>query len=186
MKKYTIAVILAVIALAIAFFAFFPHAPSSNAPEAPGVTASLLYNSAAHGFSFSFPDNYAVSEQTSTAADSIMLINKMNLPLAQNSELPPVITIDVFQKATSTPLAKWLADNNQFSNFTLPGTVARATTIAHGLPAIGYIWQGLYQGLSIALENGTSVIILTGTYNSPSDQIVKDFEGVAASFTMQG
>ena len=50
---------------------------------------------------------------------------------------------------------------------------------------MGYLWEGLYTGLSIAFQHKGNVIIFTGTYNSPSDQIVEDFEGIVASIMLK-
>ena len=141
----------------------------------------VTYQSAAYGFSFLYPSDYQFSEQTSTSEDMITLTRKEDLPLPQASEAPPTITVGIYSNPSSTDLGTWLTNNGSASNYTLPNTAASATTVASTTPAIAYLWEGLYQGASIAFEHGTNVIIFTGTYNGPDDQILKDFETAVAS-----
>ncbi len=142
------------------------------------------YQSEAFGFSFSYPNRYILTEQEVGNGErthySVVLTRPEDLPLAENSEGPATITVDVYQNNLDRlPLLEWLTGTS-FSNFKLSdGTYAPVTV--SGTDAVRYHWSGLYEANTVAFLRGDFIISFSGMYLAPEDQIVSDFESAVSS-----
>ena len=139
-------------------------------------TGFLTYQKLQYGISFAYPSYYALSEVTDARTDTFsatLISASATIPI--NSEGPPSISMEAFPNLAHVPLEQWLVAHAAQSNYLLPGVSSTSITVA-GLPAISYIWSGLYNGRSVAFSSGDNIFIFTGTYDSPEDQIKKDFD----------
>lgn len=145
------------------------------------------YQSEVYGFSFSYPNAYTLSEQEVGTGErnhySVVLTRTRDLPPPENGEGPPTITVDVYQNNIDRlSLLDWLTGTN-FSNFKLSNGTYASTSVS-GVEAVRYRWSGLYEGHTVAFNHRDSIIAVSGTYLTPSDAIVKDFESVLFSIRL--
>jgi hypothetical protein len=180
----------AIIAIALIIAAVYAlHLPqtqpqtSINTPTVEARPLKTFYNPT-YGIALNYPDNYAVQEHDATGAQkhhSIIIGDKTALsnPPA-NSEGPPAMTIDIYDNPTHQTPEKWIK-NNSFSNYKLSQNTTLATTTVATIPAFAYPWDGLYRSTSIVFPQKDKIYMLSVGYNSPDDQIRKDFAEVVAS-----
>jgi hypothetical protein len=151
-------------------------------------SVSATYSNQVHGFSFEYPKNYTLKEnQVLDNPDrlSLSLIDSEALAqISENGEGPTAITVDVFPNREDTELKTWL-EANSASNIRLSPPGVYATTTISGREAAVYTWDGLYQGLTIAIANRAEVMLLSVTYLTPEDKIKNDFAKVTASLKFQ-
>jgi hypothetical protein len=164
-------IIILIIAVVLGGFWFAKNKISSS-PE-----PVQKYSSSQYGISFSYPENYVLSEQDISnpelqAHHSIILMRKEDLPPPVDGEYPPSITIDIYPNTSGTAEA-WARTSPQ-SNFNSGEKVISNLTIA-GEPAISYRWSGLYEGTTIATVKSNTLYVLTVTYLEMGAPIVQDF-----------
>ena len=153
-----------------------------------GISEDLrTYQSEVYGFSFSYPDAYTLSEQEVGTGErshySVVLTQTRDLPPPENGEGPPTISVDVYQNNIDwLSLIDWLTRTN-FSNFKLSNGTYASTSVS-GVEAVRYRWSGLYEGYTVAFSHRDSIVAVSGTYLTPSDAIVEDFESVLSSIRL--
>lgn len=152
-----------------------------TAPQQGGQGPAVLqkYVSAEYGISFSYPDTYVLTERDAPGSalrkhHSIVLIRKEDLPLPENGEGPPAISIDIYQNNLDRQETEEWIKNTSASNFKL-GTGDLASTTVSGLPALSYRWSGLYEGTTVALARPDWVYAFSVTYLEMGTPIVQDF-----------
>jgi len=190
MKRAAWIGLIIIIVAGAAFFIF-------RRPSIPNISTSsmdkLIYSNSKYGFSFSYPPDYTITERTDSPEHSIILSRKDDPPAPVASEGYPTITVQIIPNPTSTALLEWLAENPNYSNYSLPsvspyalpGTVAATTTVGGTTtPALLYYWSGEVEGENIAFALYGNIIIFSGTYNNQSDPIKKDFDLLIKSITI--
>lgn len=157
-------------------------------PAPDNNDATEQYVNETYGISFEYPNTYQLREievgNAERAHYSITLADAealRNLPEA--GEGPPSITVDIFQNdIDGLSVDMWLKNSNN-SNFKLsPDDVIEPATLG-GEPALSYTWDGLYRGKSTVATHRDSIIMVSGQFMTPEDQIVKDYEQVISSLT---
>ncbi len=191
----TILIIIAVVVLgAFGWYYFGAKAPANEvtlpvengATTTPSTPATQTYNNTTHNFSLEYPLSYVAKEASSTQV--VTFITEADNAAMQGStsststprEGPTAITIEAFPNPKKLSAGAW-ATSTKLSNFNLGPKELNSIELA-GRDAVVYQWEGLYQGISVAVNDGTTVYVLSVTFSSPTDQIVKDFEGVYQSF----
>lgn len=162
-----------------------PDGDIGNGGEESGMKA---YTNSRLNISFEYPETYELTERTVVPPQgrhSITLIEKGTEPPAGiATEGPPAITLDFFDKKTAVQsLGEWAKEQN-VSNFNL-GAGAFASTTVDGVGAIRYAWDGLYRGETVLFEHDRRIIAASVTYNSPTDNILKDFEDIVRSIELK-
>ena len=145
------------------------------------------YKNAEYGIAFSYPAGYVLSEQEVGNGErwhyNITLIHQSELPLRQNSEGPPTLSIDLYQNdIDNLSLTEWLTGNS-LSNFKF-GDETYTSTGVGGTDAVAYSWSGLYEGRTVAFLHRKAVVAVTGTYLTTEDKIYKDFSVLIKSFEL--
>ena len=178
---------LLVLALAIGALVYVLRTPNNGITSPPESQARPLktYYDPTYGIAFNFPDNYEIKEHDATGEGtkhhSIVVGDKSALAsTAEGGEGPPVITIDIFDNPTHQTPEKWIKGTS-FSNYKLSNNATFASTTVAGVPALAYPWDGLYSSNSIVFQEKNKIYMLSVGYNSPDDQIRKDFAVVVAS-----
>lgn len=182
----TAVVVIIVVALGAVYFLRAPKSPSTTATSTETTQRVLktFYNQK-YGIAFNYPDNYEVKEHDTagegTPRHTIVLADKAAVAsVPEASEGPASISIDIFPNAKNDSPEKWVKGNS-FSNYKLsPDNKLSATAIA-GEEAVAYGWDGLYRSNSIVFNHKKQIFMLSVGYNSPEDQIVKDFASVVTS-----
>lgn len=146
------------------------------------------YSSSEYGLSFSHPPNYAVLENTLTGErlqHSIVLVEDM----PENREFffdpdpnkvtegPPTITVTVFQNNLDKYTLQDFVEGTNFSNFKLSDG-NKTEIIIGSRPAWRYRATGLYENDNVVVVRSEYVYMFTVFFNSPDDQIHKDFESI--------
>lgn len=149
--------------------------------------ALLVYTSDAYGISFKYPGNYIVYEPeydsgerlrhtivlTEDTPEHRALLNGEVL----NTEGPPTITINIYQNILDAYTTESFIRNTSFSNFKLSDGVLATTTIG-GVEAFRYHATGLYENENVVIARPAYVYMFTAFYDSPTDKILADFEGI--------
>lgn len=184
MIKYI--VLIFVLALGVALWVLFPK----EQPETPNVplVQDNMYTSEKFGISFSYPNAYVLTEREVGNGErghyAIVLTRVNDMPVPENGEGPPTITLDIFQNnLDKLTLDAWLTGTN-FSNFKL-GNGQKASTTVDGTTGVRYDWSGLYEANSVVFLHRDNVVMVSGTYLNPADAIVSDFEDVLASIKLR-
>jgi hypothetical protein len=175
---YALIIVLVLGAAAVFFLTRTPAASVAN--QTADTRALKTYYDERYKMAFNFPESYDISDrEVSATHHAMVLIDKVaSSTMPKNSDGAPTITIDIFSKTTSLQADKWVK-NSKESNY-LAGSALATTTVAE-IPAVAYGWDGLYQGTSIVFPHSGKIYMMSVTYNSPNDQIYKDFAGVVAS-----
>lgn len=184
--KPAIIVVLALIIIGAIFY-FFVARPGST-PGIPNTAVDTrplkTYYDPRYGIAFNFPDTYTVQEHDSITVPkhhTIVIGDKAALANPpQNSESPPTMAIDIYDNPTKETPQKWIT-TNAASNYKQSENAALATTTVAGIPAYAYAWDGLYRSASIVFPDNGKIYMLSVGYNSPDDQLYKDFAGIVAA-----
>lgn len=187
-KPLAIAIALILITAAGAYWYF-------NSQKTPSMTMGtenmVDFANETYGISFFYPTSYFMTEkETGTTAKtqhSIVLVKDtpdnraiMNGTATVASEGPTAITIDIYQNTGKLAVRDWITHD---TNWTVATKSATDATVA-GLPAVTYSWSGLYEGKSYVVVKGDKVYVLSVTWLTPEDQIIKDFDMVLSSMKL--
>lgn len=147
--------------------------------------AMRTYSSAEYGISFSYPSRYLLAEHDSLGSalrkhHAITLLRREDLPLPENGEGPPAITIDIYQNNLDKQTTEQWIRNSSASNFKLGSGLLTRTTVS-GLPALSYNWSGLYEGTTVAVAEPNWIYAISGTYMDANSPIVRDFKALTES-----
>jgi predicted PurR-regulated permease PerM len=152
---------------------------------------NLTYSNDTYGVSFSYPDNYVVTERdmpgsAQRAHHSIVLMDKTaaeNIP--EGGEGPPTINVDIIQNNLDKQTPEQWIKNASISNYKLSpdGTIIEGEVA--GVPSYTYTWDGLYRGESTVLEHKGNILMFSVTTLTPTDQIRYDFDGLLSSVTLK-
>jgi len=152
--------------------------------QATDTRKLLTYYDPRYGVAFNFPETYTVQDHDSTAGakhHTIVVGDKASLAsTTKNSEGSPVITMDIYDNPSKQSPVTWIKNNN-FSNYRLGKDSTLSTTTVAGISAYAYPWDGLYPSTSIVFPENGKMYMLSVNYNSPNDQIYKDFARFVAS-----
>ncbi len=165
-------------------------------PAAPldvpsGETGTLqTYTNNAYGLSFTYPATYTLDERDASGSElrthhAITLIPTDSLPLPENGEGPPTITVDIYQNNLDSQTTEGWIRNTNASNFKLGDGTLASTTVS-GLPALSYRWSGLYEGTTIALAQPVWVYVFSVTYLEMGADIIQDFVAIRESVRISG
>jgi len=137
----------------------------------------LLYENASQGFSLRYPEGYVQVEpkEAGELKVSFSLTEEWEAFLAapEAQEGPPAVTVEIFQNPENLPTVEWAAGEKR-SNLTA-GTGDYVQVEVQGKAGIAYGWPGLHDGLSVALADRGLVYVISVTYLTLEDRIVRDF-----------
>jgi hypothetical protein len=143
---------------------------------------SSYYSSEGAAIQFTFPTQYELSEYTELGANDeahriITLLADAAVP--ENGEGPTAITIQIFSNSERASLVDWVMEN-ALSNYAL-GNGEMSTRKIGDIDGMQYMWNGLYQGKSIAILFDEKVYVFSVTFDGFDDPILGDFERVVQS-----
>lgn len=181
-------IVAGIVALAIAALFFFwepAGAPQDPPPGSGADEEESSYTSETYGLSFSYPAEYQLTEFDAPGSEmrahhAITLMHEDDLPIPQNGEGPPAITIDIYQNNLDNQTAEEWIRNSSVSNFKLGDGTLSSTTVG-GNPALSYRWSGLYEGTTIVVAQPDWIYAFSVTYFEPGAEIVQDFVRVRDS-----
>ena len=176
---------LALIIIGVAFYFLHPQSSLNGNPSVVQDTRTLkTYYDPRYGIAFNFPDSYTVQEHDSSEGvklHSINIIDKTALAnTPKDGEGPPSISINIFDNPSKLATEKWITTTGA-SNYNISQNAKLATSTVAGIPALAYGWDGLYHGTSLVFPDNGKMYMMSVLYNSPADQIFKDFAGIVAS-----
>lgn len=147
----------------------------------------ISHTSSRYGLSFQYPQNYFVAlEQTFDGereqhaivlAEDTAAVRELFSGQGPATEGPPTITITIFQNNLDRYTLQSFVEGTNFSNFKLSDG-KRTEVIVGGETAWHYRATGLYENENVVIVRPDYVYMLTVFYNSPEDQILKDFDAV--------
>lgn len=188
--KYVMWLVILVAILGGLLWLVAPDTPQPTNNGTPTTTPSTLqtYSNDTYGISFSYPDEYELSEREAGTAQRwhhvITLMRKEDLPPPEGGEGPPAITFDIYQNnLDKMSLNQWLTGTNA-SNFKLGNGTFSSTTV-NGREAVSYSWSGLYEGRTVAFLHKDAVVAVSGTALMPTDPIYADFDAVVRSIQLR-
>ena len=154
----------------------------------PTSQSQQTYSNEASGITFSYPLNYALSESDVGSGKAqhhnVILVDKSATKSVKDGEGPPAITLDIYLNSEDIELKDWLQRHPE-SNYATALSGTYATTTVSGAEAAAYSWDGLYQGLSVAVVHRASVLLFSATFITPEDATRKDLAGVISSLQLK-
>jgi hypothetical protein len=153
-------------------------------------TELITYKSDELGVQFMYPAKYFVAYESSATGER----NQHAIVLAEDTpgnrylfsdsnsatDGPPTITITVYQNNLDNYSARSFIEGNNFSNFKLSNGVTSEVLVG-GESGLRYSATGLYENINVVVARPDYVYMFTAFYNSPSDQILADFDVVLNS-----
>ena len=186
-KNWIIGAGLIVFVAIIASGIYLARGPQSSTSTSTTTTTDRplkTYYDQRYGIAFNFPDNYDVQEHDSTEGTkhhTIVIGDKEALAnVPQESEGPPVITIDIFNNPKKAIAESWVKSEN-LSNYKLSPDGTLTPTNVAGENALAYGWDGLYRSTSIVFAHKDKIYMMSAGSGAPEDQLNKDFAKVVAS-----
>ncbi len=142
----------------------------------PVSSAAENFSSQDIGLSFTYPKNYelAVTDDQEGAVRIITLMDKANLPVGQNTEGPPAITVQRFDNPQNLSLDEWIR-TTPASNWQLSTMGELGASTVGGEPGLGYTYSGLYEETSIAVAHNGKIYLFSVGILTAEDQIKTDF-----------
>lgn len=177
MSKKLLIIIAIIVIIIGAFLFFYPLEKQASL----ATYASLEY-----GLSFSYPQKYAVAENTYTGErlqHAVVLFEdtpaNRDILFGTNkgTEGPPTITITIFQNNLDNYTLESFVEDTNFSNFKLSDGNKTEIAVA-GNPAWRYRATGLYENDNVVVVRPEYVYMFTVFFNSPNDQIRQDFDEI--------
>lgn len=136
------------------------------------------YSSPELGLSFSYPKRYEpVLHNSSKAGEesyAVVLLPAGYVP-PQGGEGPPAITVSAYANPKGLSLAQWLRNDARSNWQLIVDERASTSTVVGGEPAIWYHYSGLYEVDSAAVAHDGKIVVITGDWLEPGDQIRADF-----------
>ena len=139
-----------------------------------------VYTNAVYNFSFEYKDRYVFSTKDSSDRFEVFLIDKNDYEEVR-SEGPVSINIQIYKNISG--LDAWLATDA--SNFKLALGPKKSVPLG-GIQGVGYEWDGLYRGRTIAAVHQGNIFVLSGTYLEKDDSAYRDFDTLVRSFVFTG
>ncbi len=165
-----------VVIMGVGFLFFYPASEGGK---------PITHISSEYDISFSYPQNYMIALEQTRGGEreqhAIVLAEDTpeNRELFSNpgsaTEGPPTITVTIFQNNLDNYTLLNFVESTNFSNFKMSDGTKIETTVA-GEPAWRYRATGLYENDNVVVVSPEYVYMFTAFFNSPDDQILKDFD----------
>lgn len=150
-----------------------------------GKQSMVPYQNQEFGISFEYPSGYYLKERNDVGALGVPQLSVLMVEDTQMhrdiidgkvgaTEGPTSIMVDAYQNPDQLSAVEWA---KQDTNWKITSRELETLRVA-GESAVSFTWDGLYQGKSIIVTKGTHAYVLSVTWNSPEDQILKDFDMV--------
>jgi len=129
------------------------------------------------GIAMDYPSDY-VSEMAKEGKHLVLMTreeaDRLRDPSAPASEGPTTITIDTYSLEGKS-ITEWMKTSKD-TNFNL-GNGEYKTVKVGEVDALVFHWSGLYEAMTYAVQGSSGdVVLLTVTYITRSDEIVRDFD----------
>ena len=150
-------------------------------PQSEAEVATSTYSNAALGFSFKYPDSYALQERDITinkAQVHIITLTQKGVVIPENNDGSTAITLSVFTVGKEASLPAWLQTTVETG-----GSFDYQKGTLGSEPALVYTATGLYESDNIAAMHGGHGYILSSTWSSREDHILKDFNSLLSTVT---
>lgn len=157
-----------------------------------GEDSMTTYVNVADHFSFEYPSSLYLKQRSVSRGEepklSIVLVRNTdeNVDFVEGRtqdvrEGPTAVTFEVYDNPTNLSPEAWA---EQDKNWGIHASSVSVVAV-DGVNGSSYAWSGLYEGRSVILPQGEDMIVLSVTWMSPEDQILKDFETIldSAAFT---
>lgn len=146
------------------------------------------YESLQYGLSFEYPKNYYLKERAGERPSLALVLvedtqenrDLLNGVSTEAREGPTSITVEVYENPQQLSAEEWM---RELTNWGTGAQEVTPTTIA-STEGLRYRWSGLYEGSSVLFTSGTSTYVLSVTWLTPEERIVRDFETILSSFAI--
>ena len=186
--KTAIAVVIAVIVVFGAFALFGGQSMPLVTDQVPteGKASMLPYANEEYGISFEYPSNLFLFERTDVGTPenpqlAVVLVEDtqenrdvLEGRATEAREGANGITVEAYQNPNSLSASDWVQNS---TNWTVATSEATSVTVA-GHEGVTYTWSGLYEGKSVVLTNADKAYVLSVSWMTPEDQIIRDFDMV--------
>lgn len=190
MNKYILIAVIVIVTLIGGFYILNSYI--YNEKQGDGKNQSLnTYSSAEYNFSFQYPNGYYLKDRNDIGTPempqlAVILVEDtqenrdlLDGKITEPRDGPVAITIDALQNPNKLNAEDWIKqDTNWYS--AVSATIVPATV--GSLKGISYTFDGLYMGKSFVVTKDTKTFVITVSWHSPTDQIVKDFDTILNSF----
>lgn len=167
-----------------------PAATSTNpTPNTPVLADTKTVTLPEYQIAFEYPSTYFISTSTkSKTGYSLVLLQdteenrNLGNPNTPPRDGPVSITLSIYPNPKQLSAPDWTKQNAAISNYAVRKTEGKnipSKIAAHN--AFQYEWSGLYEGESYVVVNGNFAYGWSVSFNSPDDQIRKDFEMILKS-----
>jgi len=152
---------------------------------AKNVEASKTFTDTRLGISFTYPAEYAAQPSIAAGIDgaleAITLIRESDLAsIPEGGEGPTTMSFTFYQNNIQKLTADQWVTKTAYSNYKLASGKVSPLVI-DGREAFTYAWDGLYRGLSGAINHGDWILVASVTTLTPEDAIAGDFQDVIKS-----
>lgn len=149
--------------------------------------------SRAYGISFSYPDDYFLEEkETGTpqrSRHSIVITKNTKGSRTTSKDKPEnrgeqtSIAIDIYKNFENQNAETWVKGNSN-SNYKLGSSEIQTITVSN-IDALSYRWSGIYDGNSVVLRHRGNIVMMSVTFIEPSDEIVRVFESIIETLSLE-
>jgi hypothetical protein len=166
------AIIVILIAIAVAVYAFgmhyrdfIPVAPIGNANES-------VYSSSDLDLSFRYPSSYTIETHQEGSAERewhVLVFMPKNYIPPQGGEGPATITVSVYDNRERIPLETWIRGDAR-SNFKLSADGALTPVVVGGESGLSYKHSGLYETDAVAVEHDEHIYVFAAQWQAADDE----------------
>ena len=178
MKKYTLPMIVAVIAVLGAVLMFSP----ADVGKVPSV-----YSSEEKGIQFSYPTNYFVANESTGTGERVQHAMVLAEDTPENRELfsdpasvtegPTTIRISLFQNDIEKYSARDVLDSTDFANFKLSDGMT-SKIVVNGETGLRFRAGGVYENENVVIARNDYVYVFTGFFTTPTDPNILAFDEI--------
>lgn len=189
MNKIIIGLVVAVVIIGGGYYYYSSQQEKVAAVEALGPSDTRPYRSEEHGISFSYPEEYEISERdlAPTSAGErhvVTLVTQADANLPEGGEGPKSIELMFIQNdKASLTTDKWVR-NSSDSNFNLSPDKGTATIKIADKEGLMFRWNGLYNGETTVAAGREWIYVVSVTFDNENDQIVKDYRSILNSIRL--
>lgn len=156
--------------------------PASPPPITPTASKTVTSD---NGFAFTYPAVYTISNNSSAADESYLLIHEDDVrPEGFVGEGGPPIQVAFWKNRKDLSLTDWAEQNKNESGF-YAGTPAYEQISVAGKDAIRFEAEGLYPIKYILIEHENGVLLLAAAYSDTAHPNLETFETMLKTVTFE-
>jgi hypothetical protein len=189
MNRIIIVLVLIVALIGGGTYYYMSSQKKAAAVAALGPSDTRPYTSEEHGISFSYPEEYVMTQRDlapNSAGERhvVTLVAQADSNLPEGGEGPKAITLMFIQNDTAALTTdKWVRGSAD-SNFNLSPDKGTAMIKIADKEGVMFRWNGLYNGETTVAAGREWIYAVSVTFDSENDQIVKDYRAILSSIRL--